>query len=113
MGSLTEHNARASAGPERRRDQVLVTQNSEYHCRNGACIGVRDRRTGDFVPDHPALGKWMAGGMWCSIGGGIESATPPGAIFIGEQICFSSCDGHLEHDVITSPLLSIEQPSSN
>jgi hypothetical protein len=55
MGSLTEHNARAYVGPERRRNQVLVTRNSEYHCRDGACIGVRDRRTRDFVLDHPAL----------------------------------------------------------
>jgi hypothetical protein len=110
MGSFTEHNARAYDGPERRRDQVLVTHNSEYHCRDGACVGVRDRRTRDFVLHHPALGKWMAGGMRFS-GRGIEEASPPESIFVGEQLCFSSCDGDLEHDVITSPLVAVERPS--
>ena len=33
------------------------------------------------------------------------------AVFAGEQLCFSSCDGDLEHDIITSPLLAIERPS--
>jgi hypothetical protein len=113
MGSLTEHNARAYVGPERRRNQVLVTRNSEYHCRDGACVGVRDRRTRDFVPDHPALGKRMAGGMRFSRDGGIEEATPPESIFAGEQLCFSSCDGDLEHDIITSPLLAVERPSKD
>jgi hypothetical protein len=112
MGTLTEHNARAYVGPERRRNQVLVTYNSEYHCHDGACVGVRDRRTRGFVLDHPALGKRMAGGMRFSSEGGIE-ATPPESIFAGEQLCFSSCDGDLEHDVITSPLLAVERPSKD
>ena len=111
MGSLTEHNARAYVGPERRRNQVLVTYNSEYHCRDGACVGVRDCRTRDFVLDHPALGKRMAGGM--HFPGGTEPATSPESIFAGEQICFSSCDGDLEHDIITSPLLAVERPSKD
>ena len=90
MDSLREHNARAYVGPERRRNQVLVTYNSEYHCRDGACVGVRDRRTQDFVLNHPALGKRMAGGMRFSSEGGIEEATAPESIFAGEQLCFSS-----------------------
>jgi hypothetical protein len=113
MGSLTEHNARAYVRPERRRNQVLVTHNSEYHCRDGACVGVRDRRTREFVLDHRALGKRMAGGMRFSREGGIEAATPPESIFVGEQICFSSCDGDLEHDIITSQLIAVERPSED
>jgi hypothetical protein len=113
MGSLTEHNARAYVGPERRRNQVLVTYNSEYHCRDGACVGVRDCRTRDFVLDHPALGKRMAGGMRLSSDGGIEAAIPSEYIFAGERICFSSCHGDLEHDIITSPLLAVERPSKD
>jgi hypothetical protein len=113
MGSLTEDNARAYVGPERRRNQVLVTHNSEYHCRDGVCVGVCDRHTRDFVLDHPALGKRMAGGMRFSSEGGIEEATPPESIFAGEQLCFSSCDGDLEHDIITSPLLAVERPSKD
>ena len=113
MGTLTEHDARAYVGPERRRNQVLVTRNSEYHCRDGACVGVRDRRTRDFVLGHPALGKRMAGGMRFSMEAGIAQASPPETIFAGEQICFSSCDGDLEHDVITSPLVAVERPSQD
>jgi hypothetical protein len=113
MDSLTQHNARAYVGPERRRHQVLVTRNSEYHCRDGACVGVRDRRTRNFLPDHPALGKRMAGAMRFSREAGIAEASPPESIFAGEQICFSSCDGDLEHDVITSPLVAVERPSTD
>jgi hypothetical protein len=112
MGSLTEHDARAYLGPERRRNQVLITKNSEYHCRDGACVCVRDRRTRDFVLDHPALGKRMTGGICLSSEGGIE-ATSPESIFAGERLCFSSCDGDLEHDIITSPLLAVERPSKD
>jgi len=110
MDNLTEHNARAYEGPERRRNQVLVTQNSEYYCRDGACVGVRDRRTRHFAPDHPAIGKRMTGGMRFS-SKGIEESTPPESIFAGERLCFSSCDGHLEHDIITSELVAVERPS--
>jgi hypothetical protein len=112
MGSLTEHDARAYVGPERRRNRVLVTKNSEYHCRDGVCVGVRDRRTRDFVPEHPALGKRMTGGMRFSSEGGFE-ATSPESIFAGERLFFSSCDGDLERDIITSPLLAVERPSKD
>ena len=36
------------AGPDRRRHRVYVTRNTEYHFRDGFCVAVRDRRTGDF-----------------------------------------------------------------
>ncbi len=42
--------------------------------------------------------------------GGIAEVSRPEALLEGEQLCFSSCDGDLEHDVITSPLLKIEWP---
>jgi hypothetical protein len=112
MSNLTEHSARAYAGPERRRNQVLITHNSEYHCRNGTCVGVRDRRTREFVLEHPALGKRMTGGMLFS-NEGIEEATSPESIFAGERLCFSSCDGDLEHDIVTSPLVAVERPSKD
>ena len=36
-------------GPERRRHRVFVTRNTEYHFRDGFCIAVRDRRTGQLA----------------------------------------------------------------
>ena len=110
MSNLTGHDARAYLGPERRRNRVLVTRNSEYHCRDGTCVRVRDRGTGEFVREHPALGKRMTGGMLFSSQLGVQ-VTAPESIFAGERLCFSSCDGDLKHDVITSPLIAIGRPS--
>ena len=110
MFGSTLRSARAYAGPERRRSWVLVTHNSEYHCHGGSCVAVRDRRTGEFVLDHPAIGKLITGGMLYASGGGIAEVSPPEALLDGECLCFSACDGHLEGDVITSPLVAIERP---
>ncbi len=105
MSTPTEHTS--YRGPERRHHRVLVTRNSEYHCRDGTCVAVRDRRTGRFVPSHPALGKHISGGLRFNDQGGIESASTEGELKLGEQICFSA-DG--DRSIITSPLSSIERP---
>jgi hypothetical protein len=110
MSNLTGHDGRAYGGPERRRNRVLVTRNSEYYCRDGRCVGVRDRGTGEFVRTHPALGKRMTGGMLLSSQGGME-VTSPESVFAGERLCFSSCDGDLKRDIITSPLIAVERPA--
>ena len=110
MVSPPTHDPRGYAGPERRRNRVLVTCNSEYHCRDGSCVAVRDRRTGQFVADHQAIGKRMTGGMRITPDGGIAGVSRPEALLEGEQLCFSSCNGDLDHDVITSPLVSVERP---
>lgn len=109
MGSMTTRNARGYAGPERRRNQVLVTHNSEYHCRAGLCVAVRDRKTGAFAPDHPAIGKLITGGMLLSRDGRIAQVSPPGNLLDGERLCFSACDGDLDRDIITSPLVAVER----
>ncbi len=110
MVSSTARNAQGYSGPERRKNLVLVTSNSEYHCRDGSCIAVRDRRTGEFVRGHHAIGKRMTGGMRIEPDRGFIGVSRPEALLKGEQLCFSSCDGDLSHDVITSPLLAIERP---
>jgi hypothetical protein len=110
MVNSTARSAQAYAGPERRRNRVLVTSNSEYHCRDGSCVAVRDRRTGKFLPGHKAIGKQMTGGMRIEPDRGFTGVSPPEALLEGEQLCFSSCDGDLVHDVITTPLQAIERP---
>ena len=90
-----------------------MTRNSEYHCRDGTCLAVRDRNTGHFVADHPAIGKRVTGGMLFAPKGGITEVSPPGELLKGERLCFSSCDGHLEHDVVTSPLSALERPTKD
>ena len=48
---------------ERRRHRVYVTKNTEYHFRDGFCVAVRDRQSGDFLPGHLALRKRLHGGL--------------------------------------------------
>ena len=110
MSSTSTESGRAYRGPERRRNQVLVTLNSEYHCRDGICLAVRDRDTGEFVTEHPAIGKRVTGGMLFAPEGGITEVSPPDALLKGERLCFSACDGQVEHDVVTSPLSAMGRP---
>src|SRR5690349_19424965 len=101
MSTTAEHtNYR---GPERRRHRVFVTLNTEYHCRDGICVAVRDRRTGEFKKTHAALGKHVSGGLRFNDNGGIESASTSADLKPGEQVCFSG-DTDKDRSVITSPL---------
>jgi len=92
-------------GPERRRHRVYVTRNTEYHFRDGFCVAVRDRRTGDFLHGHLALQRRIHGGIRFFEGGGLApNAGEPRA---GESLYFAS----EERDLVTSPLERIERPS--
>lgn len=109
MGTPAMRDTRAFGGTERRRHHVLITRNREYHTRDGYCVAVRDRRSREFVPTHPAIGKQMTAGIRMGRDG-VEEVSPPESLVAGEQLCFSSCNGDLENDVITSPLVTIERP---
>jgi hypothetical protein len=41
---------------ERRHHRAIVTENTEYHLHDELCVGVRERHSGVWMPDHPALG---------------------------------------------------------
>jgi hypothetical protein len=107
MSNIAQHTS--YRGPERRHHRVLVTLNSEYHCRDGICVAVRDRRTGEFVAEHLALGKHISGGLRFNKQGGIDSATSGTDPKPGEQVLFDA-GGKGERTVITSPLSAIERP---
>jgi len=51
------------AGPERRRNRVFVTKNTEYHFRGDRCVAVRDRRSSKWLPSHLAIGRRLSGGV--------------------------------------------------
>jgi len=107
MTNVAEHtNYR---GPERRRHRVFVTRNTEYHCRDGICVAVRDRRTREFVEAHAALGKRVSGGLKFNDNGGIESARAGGDLEPGDQVCFAGATDK-DRSVITSPLDHVERP---
>ncbi len=113
MGIAAMHDARAYVGPERRRNQILLTVNREYHCRDGWCVAVRDRQSRMFVRNHSAIGKKLTGAMRLGLEGSVQEVSPPDSLVAGEKLCFSACDGDLEHDVITSALVAIERPEKS
>jgi hypothetical protein len=93
------------AGPDRRRHRVYVTRNTEYHFRDGFCIAVRDRRTGDFLHGHLALRRRIHGGLKFYLNGAIVPNA--GEPKVGEALYFAT-DGR---DLVTSPLEAVERPS--
>ena len=96
-------------GPDRRRYRVLITQNTEYHCKDKTCIAVRDLKSGSFKSDHPALGRRMSGGIRFTNEGSISSFTKPGEWpHPGERVLFSA--GKLETELQTSPLRAVSRP---
>lgn len=101
-----ESSAQTSETPqERRRHRVYVTKNTEYHFRDGFCVAVRDRRTGDFLHGHLALRRRVHGGVKFYLNGAV--VPNPGEPRLGEALYFAS-DGR---DLITSPLEGVERPS--
>jgi hypothetical protein len=107
--SRSSSEAAASAdkfgGKERRRHRVYVTRNTEYHFRDGFCVAVRDRRTGDFLQSHLALRRRVHGGIKFFLNGGIQPNL--GEPQPGEALYFESGG----HDLVTSPLISVDRPS--
>ncbi len=100
-----EPSNREYRGPERRRHRVFVTRNTEYHFRDGFCVAVRDRRTGEFLQGHLALTRSMQGGLRFFANGAIAPNT--GEPRPGESLYFAS-EGR---DLVTSPLEHVDRPS--
>jgi hypothetical protein len=70
---------------ERRRHRALITKNTEYHLRDGICVAVRDRRSGRWCEEHPALNMRLV--MVSSPDGGPTNMHPVGgrAYFLDES----------------------------
>ena len=96
---------RTPGGSERRRHRVYVTKNTEYHFRDGFCIAVRDRRSGDFLRGHLALRRRIHGGLKFYLNGAI--VPNPGEPAPGEALYFAT-EGR---DLVTSPLVRIDRPA--
>ena len=97
--------SRPDGGPERRRHRVYVTRNTEYHFRDGFCVAVRDRRSGDFLQGHLAVQRRVHGGLKFFANGAIFPN--PGDPRPGEALYFAA-DGR---DLVTSPIERIERPA--
>lgn len=108
MGEAAEKmapKAKTDGAPERRRHRVYVTRNTEYHFRDGFCVAVRDRRSGDFLPGHLAIKRRLHGGLKFFANGAIvPNAGDPKP---GEALYFAA-EGR---DLVTSPLERVDRPA--
>lgn len=92
------------AGKERRVHKVFVTRNTEYHVRKNECIGVRDRRSGEWLRAHLALKSRVCGSIRFNRDGGVIPRT--GIPEIGDSLFFQAAG----RDLVTSSVLSVERP---
>ena len=92
-------------GSERRRHRAFMTRNTEYHFRDGMCVAVRDRRSGEWLPGHLALRRQLFGSIRFFINGSL--LPNPGEPRVGEALFFASGG----RDLITSPLERVERPA--
>jgi len=90
-------------GPERRIHRVVITENTEYHLRRRKCLCVRDRHSGQWVPNHRALHKELVGAV---------STSSPELDFngsciphMGERMMFDGPMG----PVFTTPVIGVER----
>lgn len=96
------HSAATSyQGDERRRHQIYVTQNTEYHVRSGQVVAVRRRGAGGWLPEHAALSMRVVGtvqrGSWVPRSGSPQT---------GDRLYLA----HSQNDVVTSPVLAVTRP---
>jgi len=89
---------------DRRRHRIYVTRNTEYHVRDGFCVAVRDRRSGEFLRGHMARGRRVQGGLRFVPGAIVPHVGEPE---MGDCLYFSA-DGR---DLVTSSLLEVGRPS--
>jgi hypothetical protein len=97
-------------GIERRRFFMYVTRNTEYHFRDGICVAVRDRRTGQFLAAHVALNMRLVGGV---------NMSPQGVRFpkserpaVGDGLCMTK-SVESNHQIVTSRVEAIERPTQD
>jgi hypothetical protein len=104
MADTSQNQSPEFSGTDRRRHRVFLTRNTEYHFRDGMCVAVRDRRTGDWLPGHLALRRKLFGSIKFFMNGSL--LPHPGEPRLGEALFFASGG----RDLITSPLEGIERP---
>ena len=90
-------------GPERRKRQMYVTHNTEYHLHDGVCVAVRDRHTGEFDRHHQALGRKLEGALAQGQGVAGYHREPQ----VGDSMLFSL--GKMR-EVITSAVERVTRP---
>lgn len=107
MGEAAVKVTESTRVPERRRHRVYVTRNTEYHFRDGFCVAVRDRRSGDFLQGHLAVRRRLHGGLkFFGNGAIVPNAGDPQP---GEALYFAA-DGR---DLVTSIVERVDRPAKS
>lgn len=103
---MRQMNANAAySGPERRKNRVFVTKNTEYHFTGDRCVAVRDRRSTQWLPSHLAIGRRLSGGVHFHRNGTAVPVFDQPAL--GEALYFAD-DGR---ELITSAVCGLERPT--
>ncbi|MCA9644228.1 MAG: hypothetical protein KC492_26220 [Myxococcales bacterium] len=97
----------AGTGKERRRHKMFVTRNTEYHFRDRRCVGVRDRKSGNWLTSHLACGRSLSGAVRFQKNG--VAIPVNGEPTVGEALYF----GEGGRDLLTSILCSVERPEKS
>jgi len=90
-------------GPERRIHRVLVTRNTEYHVRDGVCVGVRSVDTGSWISAHRLIEAHLVGGFAITP---QKSLVPMETPQVGHRLVFAN----RAMDVVTSEVIAIGRP---
>ena len=84
-------------GTERRRHRMYLTHNTEYHLRDDRCVAVRNRLTGEWLPEHSVIGRRVFG-------------LPPraGGPLPGDRLCF---EGEPQTElIVTGAIQRVDRP---
>ncbi|HEV8323039.1 MAG TPA: hypothetical protein VG389_15600 [Myxococcota bacterium] len=95
-----------SGGAERRRNQMFVTLNTEYHVHGDHCVAVRDRRSGEWRAQHAALGARLLGAFARAGVGGFDPRDPREKPRHGDHLVFIRD----RRDVVTSKVQLVARP---
>ena len=93
-------------GHDRRIHRIFVTRNTEYHVREDTCVGVRDRRSGEWLRAHLALRSRVSGSLRFTPSGSLEPTQKTNPT-IGESLFFHAAG----RDLVTSTILAVERPA--
>jgi hypothetical protein len=104
MGEAPMYNA--AEQPERRHNRVFVTRNTEYYCRDAICMAVRDRKTGEWIRNHPAINAPVASGLYVDKDSLPHLRTPD----LGKPLIFYT---KASRKVITTPVQGIGRPEKD
>lgn len=103
-------NIHAYRGPDRRRNRIYVTINTEYHCHDRVCVAVFDRHTGKPQPSNHAIGRRLTGSIRFDRDS-ITGTSAPEIPRVGDQLCFASGRKEDFDDIVTSTLVRIDRPA--